>query len=96
MIESWLRMVKAAYRKEQLSSFVLLVGLVDALIGGTSNHGLLLGLGLATVGVAIVLRWVALQRQMQALQLSPKPVRALPERSTRPLPPLDLSQRGKS
>ncbi|MBD3881428.1 hypothetical protein IFO70_06650 [Phormidium tenue FACHB-886] len=93
MTESWLRIVKSAYRREQLSSFVLLVGLVDALIGGISNHGLLLGLGLATVGVAIVLRWTALQRQ--TLQLNPKPVRVLPERSTRPLPPLDLSQRGK-
>jgi hypothetical protein len=93
MTQSWRQRAKSAYRKDQVSSFVLIVGAVDAVIGSVGNYALLLGLGWGTVGLAIVLRWVALRRRN--LQLSAPPLRVLPERSTRPLPPLDLSQRKK-
>jgi hypothetical protein len=91
MAQSWGQKVKSAYRKDQVSSFVLIVGAVDAVIGSVGNYGLLLGLGWGTVGLAIALRLAALRRRN--FELSAPPIRVLPERSTRPLPPLDL--RGK-
>ena len=93
MPQSWMQKVKSVYRKDQISSFVLIVGAIDAVIGSVGNYGLLLGLGWGTVGVAIALRLAALRRR--DLQLSARPLRVLPERSTRPLPPLDRSQRQK-
>ena len=95
MTQSWMQKVKSVYRKDQISSFVLIVGAVDAVIGSVGNYGLLLGLGWGTVGLAIALRLAALRRRDS--RLSAQPLRVLPERSTRlpPLPPLDLSQRQK-
>ncbi len=93
MSQSWMQRVKSAYRKDQISSFALIIGAIDAVIGSVGNYGLLLGLGWGTVGLAIALRLAALRRR--DLQLSARPLRVLP-RSTRPLPPLDLSQRQKS
>ena len=91
MPQSWMQRVKSVYRRDQISSFVLIVGAVDAVIGSVGNYGLLLGLGWGTVGLAIALRLAALRRR--DWQLSARPLRVLPEQSTRPLPPLDRSQR---
>ena len=92
MTQSWMQKVKSVYRKDQASSFVLIIGAVDAVIGSVGNYGLLLGLGWGTVGLAMALHLAALRRR--DLQLSARPLRVLPERSSR-LPPLDLSQRQK-
>ena len=86
------QMFKLAYRKEPISNFVLIVGAVDAVIGGVGNHASLLGLGLSLVGVAIALRWQAVQRrqavQMDLSDLSTEaPVRYLPA-----APRINLSQ----
>jgi hypothetical protein len=93
MNQTWNRSLRSIYRKEPLSSFVLIVGIVDAIMGGVANHGGLLGLGLGVIGLAIALHWRLLQRQ-QAILDAP-PLRYLPERSSsRPsLPTLDISQR---
>jgi hypothetical protein len=84
------QMFKLAYRKEPISNFVLIVGAVDAVIGGVGNHGALLGLGLGLVSVAIALRWQSIQRRQAVIIEEPDvaPIRYLP-----PSPTVDLSQR---
>lgn len=92
----WPRILKLAYRKEPISSFLLIIGAVDATIGGVSNHGSLLLLGLSTAGVAIALRWWQVQRSKQ---LQPERVAQyyLPSHSSRPqLPMLSMSKSKKN
>jgi hypothetical protein len=59
----WSRFLRALYRKEPIVGFVATVGVVDAAIGGLTEHWSLLTLGLGTVGGAIALRLWQLQRQ---------------------------------
>lgn len=92
MNRNWTRLLRTAYRKESISSFILTVGIVDAIIGGVSARGSLLIVGLATIGIAAALRGLMLRRRPVSL-IEPAPVRYLPARSSRPsLPILGLSE----
>ena len=87
------RFLKSAYRKEPLPSFLITVGVVDALIGGFDERWSLLSFGLGTVGVAIALRWWLIQQRHPE---PPQPVaqRYLPPSSSRPpLPALKASKK---
>ncbi len=57
------RFLKSAYRKEPLPSFLITIGVVDAVIGGLGDRAALVGFGLGTVGIAIALRWWILQQR---------------------------------
>ncbi|MGF1497647.1 MAG: hypothetical protein ACFB8W_12610 [Elainellaceae cyanobacterium] len=85
--------LKSAYRKEPLSSFILTVGVVDAVIGGVDLQTSLFLLGLAMMGVAIALRWWKLRHSPDIADVvvpSRPPLRYLPDQSSRPhLPPLN-------
>lgn len=85
---------KSVYRQEPISSFILTVGAVDAVMGGVGERGSLLALGLGIVGVAIALRyWKASRRRQPDLPTNP-PARYLPSRSSRPsLPMLTLDRK---
>lgn len=88
----WPRFLKSAYRKEPISSFILVVGSVDAVIGGIDNHWSLLLFGLGTIGVAIALRfWKSQQSQIEVPVRAP--IHSLPERSSRPPMPMLSSSR---
>lgn len=87
------RFLKIAYRKEPITSFVILVGAVDLTIGGVGHYGSLAFLGLATVGAAIALRWWQIQRS-QGSGPEPGAHYSLPPRSSRAqLPMLSSSRR---
>jgi hypothetical protein len=49
--------LKKPDRQERISSFMSIVGAVDTLIGGVSENGTLMLLGLFTVGLALGYRW---------------------------------------
>jgi hypothetical protein len=53
----WRQMFKSAYRREPIVSFIITVGVVDAMIGGIGASWSLLSFGLGTVGVAVAVRW---------------------------------------
>jgi len=91
----WSKLVKSAYRKEPISSFIVIVGAVDAVIGGADESLSLLTFGLGTVGVAIAWRWWQLQRQ-QAEIPDPTPKYMLPPQSSRQALPLLTSAKRKS
>jgi hypothetical protein len=82
------RFIKVAYRKEPISSFILIVGAVDAVIGGVGSRWSLLSLGTMMVILAVLLRWWQTQKA-QAVVAEETPRRYLPPSSSRtPLPML--------
>ena len=81
------RFLKVAYRKEPISSFILIVGAVDIVIGGMGEQWGLLSLGLLTALLAAGLRWWQTQKS-EAIAVEHKPRRYLPPSSS--LPPLPL------
>jgi hypothetical protein len=92
----WSKLLKSAYRKEPITSFAIIVGVVDAAIGGVDEHWSLLTFGLSTVGIAIALRlWQFQHRPVEPTQQTPKYY--LPPTSARPaLPTLTAAKRNQS
>jgi hypothetical protein len=89
----WTRILKPSYRKEPISSFVLTVGAVDAVIGGVGDRWPLMALGLGTAGVALALRWW-MMRQRRVKTTGRASIYYLPAQPSRPqLPDLSLSNR---
>ena len=89
----WPRFLQFTRRKDSLSSFLIIVGLVDTGIGGMGGYGSLLLLGLTVVGGAIALRW---RRSHHTSALQPEQVtqRYLPEKSSQSqLPMLSISKK---
>ncbi len=87
------RILKSAYRKEPISSFIIIVGAVDAVIGGIGERWSLLSFGLMLVVLAAALRWW--QTQRKDAELAEQPVtHYLPPGSSRPaLPILSATKR---
>ncbi len=86
------RFLRSSYRKEPISAFVIIVGSVDAAIGGVGGYGSLIFLGLFAVSGALAWRWLTWQR-WQRLN-SPEKVAqyALPPQSERALPMLSMQK----
>lgn len=89
----WTRVLRSAYRKEPISSFIVIVGAVDAVIGGVGERWSLLTFGLTMVVLAIAVRWW--QTQRRETELADQPVtHYLPPSSSRPaLPMLNTAKR---
>lgn len=86
------RFLKSAYRKEPLPSFLVTMGVVNAVIGGFDERWSLFSFGIGTVGVAIALRWWLLQQHRPEPPRSPQ--RYLPPASSpAPLPTLTAAKR---
>ncbi|NEQ40792.1 MAG: hypothetical protein F6K40_33065 [Okeania sp. SIO3I5] len=83
----WLRILKTAYRKDPVVSFVVTMGAVDAVIGGVRASWSLFGLGMGTVGMAIALRLWLLKRSYLE-QATAVPEYYLPPNSSRPQLPI--------
>lgn len=89
----WPRILKSAYRKEPISSFIIIVGAVDAVIGGVGERWSLLSFGIMMVVLASAIRWW--QSQRREAELAEQPVtQFLPPSSTRSaLPMLSTTKR---
>ena len=74
------RFLKKAYYKEPISAFILIVGVVDALIGGFNERWTLLSLGLVLVFSSAVMRWLQSQKINNSISQQP-PRRYLPPNS---------------
>ncbi len=88
----WPRL-KFIRRKDSLASFLMIMGLVDAVIGGLKGYESLLLLGLAIAGGAIALWW---RHSHQTNRLQPERVtqRYLPAKSSQSqLPMLSISKK---
>jgi len=80
------RFLRAVYRQEPVSGFILIFGATDALIGGLGGRGSLLSIGLLIALLGIIMRWRQGEKKSRAIVT--QPVRYyLPAGSTRqPLP----------
>lgn len=79
---------RSLYRKHPLSGMMLTAGVVNAILGGSSDRPGLFSFGLGVVGIALALRWIRGQRSAVESAHTP-PVYYLPSRSSSTaLPPL--------
>jgi hypothetical protein len=85
--------LKRLYRKERVSSFIIIVGAVDALLGGVNEAGALMVLGLLTSGVAIGYRWWCIQQAASSSDRQTKQLYLPPSEHRTPLPNLDSRRR---
>ncbi len=82
------RFLKTAYRKEPISAFILVVGVVDALIGGFNERWTLLSFGLILLVISGTVRWLQTQKVNQPLPQKPPRRYLPPSREEQPLPVL--------
>lgn len=88
------RIVKTAYRKEPISSFILIVGAVDAVMGGVGERWTLCSVGAGIIVLAFLVRWIQSQKG-QPIPAKNAPRLYLPPSSPAqdPLPLLTPKQR---
>lgn len=92
----WFRILRTVYRKEPITGFILTAGAMNVAIGGIDQSTSLVIFGLSTVTIALALRWWHLSHRPAPMKVSTEssrraPMRALPERSSRPsLPTLSI------
>ncbi len=85
--------LRRLYRKEPISSFLIVVGAVDAVIGGVNQVGTLMILGLLTSGVSLGYRWWCIQQAETKLDSKSKQLYLPPSSNRNPLPTLDRRDR---
>lgn len=93
MNAAFVRIIRSAYRKEPISSFILIVGAIDALIGGVGDRGSLLAFGIGTVGLAIALRWLIIQRHTPEIPAESAQYYLPPQPTRSPLPNLSAGNK---
>jgi hypothetical protein len=81
--------LKRLYRKEPISSFIIIIGAVDAVLGGVNEIGSLMILGLLTSGVAIGYRWWCIREAESKSDRKPKQLYLPPQSERAPLPNFD-------
>jgi hypothetical protein len=84
----WPRFLRSAFRREPISSFLLIVGGVDLAIGGFSGSGGLAFLGLMMTGGALGLRWWQMQRVQKSMQPEQVAQLSLPPQSSQSQMPM--------
>ena len=91
------KFLRAVYRKEPVSGFILILGATDAVIGGLGGRGGLLSIGLLIALLGIAMRWRQGEKKSSYSKVSTKPIKYLlpPGSSRQPLPLLLSSKRRK-
>ena len=87
------KFLRAVYRKEPVSGFILILGATDALIGGLNGRGSLLSIGLFIALLAIIMRWRQGEKKSQAIATKPARYYLPPVSTRKPLPLLTSSKR---
>jgi hypothetical protein len=85
--------LKRLYRKEPISSFLIVVGAVDTVLGGVNEIGTLMILGLLTSGISLGYRWWCIQQAENKLDFKSKQLYLPPSSNRNPLPNLDRRDR---
>lgn len=82
------RFLKAAYRKEPISGFILIAGAVDVVMGGVGQRWTLLSFGMMVVITALVMRWLQIQKAKEIATEETPRYYLPPSTSRQPLPML--------
>ena len=97
------KIIKTFYRREPISSFILVVAAVDMVLGGVDGKVSLLSFGFLLAGLAVGVRWLQTNNR-KAIPVRQRPRRSLPPSEYRqtynrssqgrqPLPPLTHQHR---
>ncbi|WP_096623659.1 hypothetical protein [Calothrix sp. NIES-3974] len=87
-------LLKSAYRREPVVSFLVTIGVVDALIGGFDDSWSLFWFGLGTAGISLAVRWWRSQQQNHPIEEEVVVQRYLPPQSSNSsLPMLSMSKK---
>lgn len=86
------RFLRAVYRKEPVSGFILLFGVTDALIGGLGGRGSLLSIGLLIALLGAIMRWRQGEKKSKAIATEPIKYYLPPGSTRQPLPLLTSSK----
>ncbi len=90
------RFLSSVYRKEPIPSFLVTIGLVNALIGGLDERLGLFSFGILTVGSAIAVRWRLQHQHYHNEPSQPEaPQTYLPPASSNSVPTLATPKRKK-
>jgi hypothetical protein len=95
MNNSLLKRFKSIYRQEKVSSFIIIVGVVDAILGGVDQRTSLLTVGLTTVGVAIAYRWLTVQKYSEEIPEKSAKYYLPPQPDNSPLPNLNSKRNSR-
>ncbi|MFM1843587.1 MAG: hypothetical protein RLZZ490_2330 [Cyanobacteriota bacterium] len=89
------RLVKGFYRREPISSFVLIMAAVDIVLGGVDGKWSLFSVGIVVAFLGLGIRWWQGQKT-EAIAVGQAPRRYLPPSpsSRPPLPMLTKQRRG--
>ncbi len=82
------RFLKSVYRGKPISTFIFIVGAVDALIGGFGERWTLLSLGLLLVVTSAAVRWLQVQKAQNFVSQQGSRRYLPPSSSQTPLPKL--------
>jgi hypothetical protein len=88
------RFIKSAYRKEPISSFIVIVGAIDAVIGGVGGRWSLLSFGFLLLLTGALVRWRQTQKAQTVIAENPSRHLLPPSPSATPLPML-MSKKNK-
>lgn len=80
------KLLNSTYRKEPISGFILILGAVDAVIGGVGGRWTLLSFGLVMVLSGALLRWYKVQKAESVVGEKPARYFLPPSQSRPPLP----------
>jgi hypothetical protein len=88
------RFLKSAYRKEPISSFIVIVGATDLVMGGVGTQWTLFSLGLILILTAGLIRWQKIQKVNNLINQEKTRARyILPPSSSRPSLPTLMSDK---
>ena len=82
------RFLKSVYRREPISTFIFIIGAVDALLGGFGERWTLLSLGLLLVVSSAAVRWLQVQKAQNFVSQQGSRRYLPPSSSQTPLPTL--------
>ncbi len=86
------RFFKSIYRKEPISSFLVIVAATDLVIGGIGSHWTLFSLGLIIALTAGLVRWQQVQKARK-ITVREKARYFLPPSSSRPALPMLITDK---
>lgn len=89
------RFLKTTYRKEPISSFIVIVGAVDAVIGGVGERWTLLSFGVVMILLAAAVRWLQGQKNNPEITTQVSRQMLPPSSVPTPLPTLKHPSRYK-
>ncbi len=90
MNAAYVRFLRSAYRREPIVSFMITIGAVDAVIGGVGDRVSLLTFGIGVVALAIVLRWLMVQRRPAEIPTEAPQIYLPPTPTQSQLPSLNI------